>query len=93
MINVATVGVHDHKIHIPKVGVSSRILINKATPVARHSTSAEKMAALVVSVSFVNTAQPSSPPQKKLRGLPAEKQEVAGWGATPDLGGGLSLFT
>jgi hypothetical protein len=71
MINAATVGVHDHKIHIPKVGVSSSTLINKATPVAMHSTSTEKMAALVVSVSFVNIAQPSFPPQEKLRGLPA----------------------
>src|SRR4028119_1083846 len=54
MANATTVGVHDHKIHMPIFGVSSRILINKATPVAMNSTRTEKMAALFVSVSFVN---------------------------------------
>jgi hypothetical protein len=41
MINAATVGVHDHKTQVPNSGVSSRILINKATPVAMNSTRTE----------------------------------------------------
>jgi hypothetical protein len=32
MIKAAKVGVIDHMTHIPKVGVSSRILIDKAAP-------------------------------------------------------------
>src|SRR3712207_773907 len=87
MINAATVGVHDHKTHMPMFGESSRNLINKATPVAMNSTSTEKMVALDVSVSLVNTAQPSFPSQKKLRGLPAGKHAVDR-GATPHLAGG-----
>jgi hypothetical protein len=56
MTNVATVGVNDYKIHIPMAPVRPRILINKAAPTAMSSTRNEKMAALVVSVSFVKTA-------------------------------------
>jgi hypothetical protein len=41
MSNAATVGVHDHKIHIPKFAVRSRNLIDKAAPVAMNSTRTE----------------------------------------------------
>src|SRR4028119_1478926 len=61
MINAATVGVHDHKTHMPMPPESSRILITKAAPVAITSTSTEKMAAWLVSVSFVNITQIPSP--------------------------------
>jgi hypothetical protein len=57
MINAATVGVHDHKIHIPKFGVRSRNLVNTAATRAMSTTSTEKMAALFVSVGFVNILQ------------------------------------
>jgi hypothetical protein len=57
MIKVATVGVHDHKTHMPVLGVSPRILINRATPVAMTSTSTEKTDAWLVSLSFVNTTR------------------------------------
>src|SRR5215203_4183450 len=62
MINVATVGVHIHKAPKPRVAVRvfwerSSTLSNKASPTARHSTSTEKMAALFVSVSFVNISR------------------------------------
>jgi len=56
MSNVATIGVNDHKVHIPGPGVNSRNLITKAVPTAMHSTRTAKMAALLVSVSFVNIA-------------------------------------
>src|SRR5215216_556383 len=61
MINVATAGVDDHKAAKPKSGVSSSILSNKASPTAMHSTSTEKMAALLVSVSFVNISRTLPP--------------------------------
>jgi hypothetical protein len=60
MINAPTVGVHDHKTHMPAPGVSSRSLIDSATPVAINSTSTEKMAARLVSVSLVNILCASS---------------------------------
>jgi len=56
MINAATVGVIDHKVHIAKPGGSSRNLMTKAAPKDMHSISTEKMAALLVSASFVNIA-------------------------------------
>src|SRR5215216_4658339 len=64
MINVATVGVHIHKaarLNSPiRFWGKSSILSNKASPTAMTSTSTEKMAALVVSVSLVNIPQPPS---------------------------------
>src|SRR5215204_866612 len=57
MIKVATVGVIDHKLHIPGPGERPRNLINSAVPTAMHSTSTEKIAALLVSVSFVNISR------------------------------------
>src|SRR5215204_1400343 len=51
MIKAATVGVHDHKVHKAKPGGRSRNLMSKAAPTDRQSTSTEKMAALLVSVS------------------------------------------
>src|SRR5215216_1190872 len=60
MIKAATVGVNDHKTHRAKPGVSSRNLINKAAPTDMHSTRTEKMAALFVSVSFVNISRTPS---------------------------------
>src|SRR5215208_602484 len=59
MINAATVGVHNHKIHIPKFGPRSRNLINRAATRAMSRTSTEKMAALLVSVGFVNILIPT----------------------------------
>jgi hypothetical protein len=59
MTNAAAVGVIDHKTHNFPLGASSRILINKAAPMAMSSTRTEKMAALLVSVSFVNILQTS----------------------------------
>jgi hypothetical protein len=52
----ATVGVIDHNVQKAKPGGSSRNLMSKVAPTDRHSTSPEKIAALLVSVSFVNTA-------------------------------------
>src|SRR5215204_2476167 len=57
MIKVATVGVIDHKLHIPGPGERPRNLINSAVPTAMHSTSTEKIAALLVSVRFVNISR------------------------------------
>jgi hypothetical protein len=56
MIKAATVGVIDHNVQKAKPGGSSRNLMSKAAPTDRHSTSTEKIAALLVSVSFVNIA-------------------------------------
>jgi len=56
MINAARAGVDIHTANIAKPGGISSILINKAAPTAMHSTSTEKIAALLVSVSFVNIA-------------------------------------
>src|ERR671920_175247 len=57
-IRAATVGVPDHKIHIPKLGVRSRNLINTATR-AMSRTSTEKMGTIFVSVSYVNIPTPA----------------------------------
>src|SRR5215218_7020895 len=54
MIKAATVGVIDHKVHIAKPGGSSRNLMSKAAPKDRQSTRTAKIAALLVSASFVN---------------------------------------
>jgi hypothetical protein len=54
MINVATVGVIDHKLHITAPVEKSRNLMSKAAPTAKHSTRTAKIAALLVSASFVN---------------------------------------
>src|SRR5215211_5450444 len=67
MIKAATVGVHDHKLHIAKPGGSSRNLMSKAAPKDRHSTRTEKMAALLVSVSFVNISLTPSLTQEPAR--------------------------
>jgi hypothetical protein len=56
MIKAATVGVIDHNVQKAKPGGSSRNLMSKAAPTDRHNISTEKIAALLVSVSFVNTA-------------------------------------
>ena len=56
MINAATVGVIDHMENMIGSEEILRNLMSKAAPTARHSTRTEKMAALVVSVSFVNIA-------------------------------------
>jgi hypothetical protein len=55
MIKAATVGVDDHTAGRTKPERSS-VLMSKAAPTDRHSTRTEKMAALLVSVSFVNIA-------------------------------------
>jgi hypothetical protein len=52
--------VHDHEIHIPKLGVRSRNLINTVTR-AMSRTSSEKMGTIFVSVSFVNILIPTPP--------------------------------
>lgn len=44
--------------------VRPSILINKAAFTARHSTSTEKIAALLVSVSFVNRSEALSPTEE-----------------------------
>jgi hypothetical protein len=54
MIKAATVGVKDHMVNRTKPWGRSRNLINKAAPTDRQSTSTEKIAALLVSLSFVN---------------------------------------
>jgi hypothetical protein len=75
MIKVAPVGVIDYKLRIPGPGERPRNLINRAVPTDMHSTSTEKIAALLVSVSFVNiTPLPFS---RRLFG------EVCGWGVSP----------
>jgi hypothetical protein len=56
MIKAATVGVIDHNVQKAKPGGSSRNLMSKAAPTDRHNTSTEKIAALLVSVSFMNIA-------------------------------------
>jgi hypothetical protein len=53
MIKAAMEGVYDHMAHIPKFGVRSINFINTATT-AVSGTSTEKMAALFISVGFVN---------------------------------------
>ena len=58
MIRAATVGVNDHKTHMPMPEVSPSVRITTAAPTARHSTRTVKMAALLVSVSFVNMVEP-----------------------------------
>ena len=47
--------------------VRSRNLINKAAPTDMHSTRTEKMAALFVSVSFVNIPKTPSPAEEPAR--------------------------
>src|SRR5918994_4390078 len=59
MINAATVGVHDHKTHMPGFGVNLGSLIVKATPVATTSTSTEQILAWLVSLSLVNILRAS----------------------------------
>jgi hypothetical protein len=59
MIKVATVGVHDHMENMTPSEVILRNLISKAAPTARHSTRTAKIAALLVSVNFVNILQAS----------------------------------
>src|SRR5215208_4795936 len=87
MIKVATTGVHDHtEAYTTKFEARSNMLIDKAAPTARHSTSTEKMAPLLVSASFVNISLTPS-----LAEEPARRSCLAAgswWVATPDLGGG-----
>src|SRR5215210_6331983 len=60
MINVATTGVIDHtEPHISSFEARPSTLIDKAAPTARKSTRTEKMAPLLVPVSFVNILQTS----------------------------------
>jgi len=84
MSKVATVGVMDHKLHITAPVEKSRNLINRAAPTDRHSTSTEKIAALLVSVSFVNISLTPS-----LAEEPARRSYLAagsfGRVASPDL--------
>jgi hypothetical protein len=54
MIKVATVGVHDQMENMTGSEEMLRNLMSKAAPTAIHSTRTEKIAALFVSVSFVN---------------------------------------
>jgi hypothetical protein len=56
---------------MPEVSPSS--LINRAAPTAITSTSTEKMAALLVSPSLVNTFEALPPPEKR-RDVPAGRQ-------------------
>jgi hypothetical protein len=56
MIKAATAGVHDHKENVMRSEEILRNLMSKAAPTAIHSTSTAKMAALLVSVNFVNIA-------------------------------------
>ena len=66
MIKVATVGVHDQMENMTGSEEIPRNLMSKAAPTARHRTRTEKMAALLVSVSFVNINQnPFLPPEKR----------------------------
>jgi hypothetical protein len=55
MIKVAKVGVMDHTENMIGSEEILRNLMSKAAPTARHSTRTVKIAALFVSVSFVNT--------------------------------------
>src|SRR5215212_10350200 len=87
MINVARVGVDDHTTPRPKPRGRSRNLINKAAPTDRHSTSTEKMAALLVSASFVNIPKTPSLAEEPARRSCLARQVVGGV-ATPDLEGG-----
>ena len=54
MIQVATVGVHDHMENMTGSEEIPRNLTSKAATMARHSARTAKMVALVASVSFVN---------------------------------------
>jgi hypothetical protein len=73
MTNVAAVGVNDHRTHMPMPEVSSSSLINRAAPTAITSTITEKMAALLLSPSLVNTFEALPPPEKR-RDVPAGRQ-------------------
>jgi hypothetical protein len=58
MISAASAGVNMYKAAATNSEVMPSALITKAATRAMHSTSTEKMAALLVSVSFVNISQP-----------------------------------
>jgi hypothetical protein len=57
----ATVGVNDHNVHMTGPSERPRKRINSAVPRDMHRTSTVKMAALPVSVCFVNITQTLSP--------------------------------
>jgi hypothetical protein len=82
MSSAATVGVDDHKTHMPTVGAISRILIARATPVAITSTRAEKIVAWLVSLSFVNKTHTPSPGNPSGRSCLAAGSSL--WVAGPD---------
>src|SRR5215212_1689738 len=92
MIKAAAVGVMDHMVHMRRLGERPRNLMSKAAPTDRHSTRTEKMAALLVSVSFVNIA--------RIHPLLAEEpvrrsyleRQVVGRVASPDLGGQVAVL-
>src|SRR5215208_6014510 len=86
IFNAATVGVIDHKVHIAKPGGSSRNLMTKAAPKDRHSTRTEKIAALLVSVSFVNI--PKTPSLAEEQARRSCLTTGVGWVASPSLEGG-----
>jgi hypothetical protein len=99
MINAATVGVHDHKIHIPRLGASSRLLIAKATAIAITNTSTEKIAAWLVSLSFVNKAYTPSSGKPLGRSCLAAGSRLGSWpssrrraGSCPAPSCGISLL-
>src|ERR687889_1421529 len=87
MINVARVGVDDHTTPRPKPRGRSRNLINKAAPTDKQSTRTAKMAALLVSVNFVNIPNIPSLAEVLARQSYLERQVVGGV-ASPDLGRG-----
>src|SRR5215211_7659849 len=87
MIKVATVGVHDHMENMTGSEEILRNLMSKAAPTAMLSTSTVKIAALLVSASFVNIPKTLSLAEEPARRSYLERQAV-GRVATPDLEGG-----
>src|SRR3954469_13712214 len=61
MIRVAKVGVHDHMENMTGSEEITRNLMSRAAATARHRTSTVKMAALLVSDSFVDMTRIPSP--------------------------------
>src|SRR5215208_2648548 len=86
MINAATAGVDDHKAPRPKPMGRSMNLSNKAVPTDKHSTRTANIAALLVSVSFVNI--PKTPSLAEEQARRSCLTTGVGWVASPSLEGG-----
>src|SRR5215210_7857750 len=95
MIKAATVGVDDHTPARVKPRGRSRNLINKAAPTDKHSTSTEKMAALLVSASFVNIPETPSilAEETARRSCPTAGRKLGSWpGSRRGAGSGPGLL-